>query len=287
MTNKNVYLYRSNAGSQGAKLLARSLGITMIQTKDSKVKFTGNKTLINWGSSNIPYDVTEVGTILNKPEAVGNATNKQTFFELCRERADISIPEFTTRKVEAEDWLRDNHLLFARTKLQGSGGEGIVEVPSVGSLVCLPEGTLLVKYVKKKSEFRVHIADGVVIDTQEKRKRTNVPLEQMNWRIRSADNGFVFCRQELRTPKGLHDEALKAFAVTGLDFGAVDVIYNEKQNKSYVLEVNTAPGLEGTTLLNYQNYFQKKLNLTVEQLDDHYDVIEFARQNGIELGGQR
>ena len=37
----------------------------------------------------------------------------------------------------------------------------------------------------------------------------------------------------------------------GLDFGAVDVLWNERQQKAYVCEVNTAPGLEGITLDNY------------------------------------
>ena len=37
----------------------------------------------------------------------------------------------------------------------------------------------------------------------------------------------------------------------GLDFGAVDVIYNGHSNRAYVLEINTAPGLTGTTLDNY------------------------------------
>jgi D-alanine-D-alanine ligase-like ATP-grasp enzyme len=36
-----------------------------------------------------------------------------------------------------------------------------------------------------------------------------------------------------------------------LDFGAVDVIWNEKQQRAYVLEVNTAPGLEGQTVDDY------------------------------------
>ena len=35
------------------------------------------------------------------------------------------------------------------------------------------------------------------------------------------------------------------------DFGAFDVIYNQKKNQAFVLECNTAPGIEGTTLDNY------------------------------------
>jgi D-alanine-D-alanine ligase-like ATP-grasp enzyme len=31
----------------------------------------------------------------------------------------------------------------------------------------------------------------------------------------------------------------------------VDLVYNEKRNQCYVLEVNSRPGLSGTTLDNY------------------------------------
>ena len=44
-------------------------------------------------------------------------------------------------------------------------------------------------------------------------------------------------------------QSVAAVRSLGLDFGAVDVV--ERQNKAYVLEVNTAPGLVGTTLEKY------------------------------------
>ncbi|MNY81884.1 hypothetical protein D3C86_2236870 [compost metagenome] len=37
----------------------------------------------------------------------------------------------------------------------------------------------------------------------------------------------------------------------GLDFGAADVIWNDHRKQAFVLEVNTAPGLTGTTLEKY------------------------------------
>ena len=44
-----------------------------------------------------------------------------------------------------------------------------------------------------------------------------------------------------------------------LQFGAVDIIWNEKENKCYVLEINTAPGLVGTTLTKYTEAFTKEI----------------------------
>lgn len=71
--------------------------------------------------------------------------------------------------------------------------------------------------------------------------------------IRNHANGFVFCRDNIIEPSDLRDVAIQAVTALGLDFGAVDVIWNEHYNKCYALEVNTAPGLEGTTLERYTN----------------------------------
>jgi len=51
----------------------------------------------------------------------------------------------------------------------------------------------------------------------------------------------------------VQDLALQACQALGLNSGAVDIIWNEKENKCYVLEVNTAPGIEGTTCKKYTN----------------------------------
>jgi glutathione synthase/RimK-type ligase-like ATP-grasp enzyme len=43
----------------------------------------------------------------------------------------------------------------------------------------------------------------------------------------------------------------------GLDFGAVDIGHRIIDNKVFVFEVNTAPGIEGTTLQRYVNTFNE------------------------------
>jgi len=44
-----------------------------------------------------------------------------------------------------------------------------------------------------------------------------------------------------------------------LDFGAVDVVFNSKEKLAYVLEINTAPGLTGSTLDGYVERLRKFL----------------------------
>ena len=52
--------------------------------------------------------------------------------------------------------------------------------------------------------------------------------------------------------------ATNAIDAIGLDFGAVDVGYDEKTNTCVVYEINTAPGIEGSTVDWYAERFKFK-----------------------------
>lgn len=160
------------------------------------------------------------------------------------------VPEYTDSKANALAWAAMGSTVVARTVLNGNSGEGIVIVQHVEDMVDAP---LYVQYVQKKQEYRIHVLNGEVVDVQRKARRKDVPDDQINWMVRNHDNGFIFARDEGlgEVPEDVPAQALLAVKVCGLDFGAVDVIYNEKQGKAYVLEVNTAPGLSGQTLEGY------------------------------------
>jgi glutathione synthase/RimK-type ligase-like ATP-grasp enzyme len=70
----------------------------------------------------------------------------------------------------------------------------------------------------------------------------------------------VYARAEILPPEELLSSACKAVNLLGLDFGAVDIGHRLIDNKFFVFEVNTAPGLEGTTLDKYAkaiyNYYR-------------------------------
>src|SRR3546814_3947261 len=105
----------------------------------------------------------------------------------------------------------------------------------------------------KKQEYRVHVLNGKVVDVQRKARVKDFPDDKVNWKIRNHDNGFIYARDEklAEVPKKVLSDSIKAVGVCGLDFGAVDVIYNEAKGIGFVLEINTAPGLTGTTLEGY------------------------------------
>lgn len=106
-------------------------------------------------------------------------------------------------------------------------------------------------YIPKLHEYRVHCAWGVgVFHIQHKRRLKG--FNERNNQIRNHKNGWIYAVNEILYPEGdVLANAWRAFSATGLHFGAVDVIYNQGSNKSWVLEINTAPGLFGSTLEKY------------------------------------
>ena len=72
-----------------------------------------------------------------------------------------------------------------------------------------------------------------------------------NWQVRNHANGFIYGRIGIAPPSCVLEVAMETFRKFDLDFGAVDVIYTENINRAYALEINTAPGLEGQTVISY------------------------------------
>lgn len=230
--------------------------VIQLRTEGSRYIPRNHHIVVNWGCSRNPSWAGPSVSILNRPEAVARATDKLKTFQEFQNAEFTHIPPWTTDREVAAGWIEKGHSVVCRTVLNGHSGNGIVLVDRVGELVAAP---LYTQYVKKLKEFRCHVAFGSVIDIQEKRRRAEGGSEADS-RVRNHHTGWVYCRGEITEPDGMRNVAVDALAALGLDFGAVDIIWNQKQNRCYVLEVNTACGLEGTTLANYVNLIVEKVN---------------------------
>jgi len=155
---------------------------------------------------------------------------------------NVSAPKYALNAADAR--ALGAKTLFARTLINSTNGRGIVEFDA--SIEQYPRAPLYTEYIPKKNEYRVHVMNGKVIDVQQKRKRRGFEGER-DTRVRNVQNGYVYTRNDLHIPADLGDLAVRAVAAVGYSYGAVDVIYNEKRNCLYVLEVNSRPGLSGTT----------------------------------------
>lgn len=247
-----LYIYSHNKHSKGCKNLAKALHIFRVKHNNSGFKGRNNKTVINWGSSVLSTEVSKC-SIINRPEAVSIAQNKLSLFQLLSKYEQVSIPEFTSDIEVAKDWLDNGNTVVAREMLRASAGRGIKIVKDKNEIEYAP---LYTKYVPKKEEYRVHIVAGKIIDVQKKGIKLDYPKEDINWQVRTHDKGFIYMRENIKVPEDVTKQALLAFNKTDLDFGAIDVIYNDKSSKAYVLEINTAPGLEGTTVQKYKEAFE-------------------------------
>lgn len=229
-----VYIWSYSNASRSSRALAEALGIRRLRHTRSTAR---PKIVINWGRG-IDHD-----RVVNEPSAVACAINKLSAFQHCAAYG-VSIPEWTTSKEAANSWLGSTKVV-CRATLTGHEGQGI----TIHEQGPLPDVPLYVKYIPKKKEFRVHVCNNKVFDIQQKvlRRGTIDP----SFEVRNTANGFIFQRQGIVVPSSVSVEAIGAIRALGLDFGAVDVIWNESQDKSYVLEVNSAPGLEGTSVVNY------------------------------------
>lgn len=170
------------------------------------------------------------------------------------EANNIPALEYTIDKNIAEQWITAGNTVFGRQLLSASCGKGIVVFENGedwGIPITFDSCKVFTKYKKKKREFRVHIFKDNVVRVVEKklRKDWNGPRDS---KIRNLANGFVFCGCQ-DEPAGLRDLAIKASGVVSSDFRGVDIGYNEKLKELFVIEVNSAPGIEGSNVEAYIN----------------------------------
>lgn len=234
-----MFILPYKKGSKSAKSLAKSLEVKRLKQFGTKKVF--RKPIINWGNSKKTIE----SFMLNKTDNVNVAVNKLKAFQKLLE-CNISIPDFTTEYEVAKQWILDEEIVVARSLLESHSGKGITICHIIEDL---PQNSkVYVKYFKKTYEFRVHIFKGKVIDYIQKRKRNEIT--EVNKYVRSYDNGWVFCRDNAMVLDNIKTLAVDAVNALGLDFGAVDIVM-KANGKAKVLEVNTAPALQGTTLKCY------------------------------------
>ena len=204
--------------------------------------------LINWGCTKLPLNVVGKQVVLNKPEAIAQASCKLRTFKAFRE-AGVPCPPF---------WTPDNltgmdrkDIIIARLTTRGSGGEGIVVVRTADTL---PAAPLYTSYIRKLAEYRIHVMRDKVLMIQQKRRDSEAEQTDDQKLIRNHDNGWVFASVNVEFKSdaqkaSCEQAAIAAVRSLGLDFGAVDLVVSKRDGAPHVLEVNTAPGIQSPTLL--------------------------------------
>jgi RimK-like ATP-grasp domain len=243
--NKSFYIAVNPVGSKFAKALQQALQSCVENKVFRALPNRVAQKAARFGRQY--FSVTQ--RVLNKVEQFNAFT-----------RANVSCPAFAFN-AEAARGL-GCRTLFARTLINATNGRGIVEFEA--SQEHYPVAPLYTEYIPKKAEYRFHVFGGEVIDVQQKRKKQGFDGER-DTRIRNVHNGYVYCRDGITPPDGAANLAIRAVAACGYQYGAVDLIYNERRNQCYVLEVNSRPGLMGTTVEKYAEALIKMFNLKEKQ----------------------
>jgi glutathione synthase/RimK-type ligase-like ATP-grasp enzyme len=239
-----IYLLR-NKHSRGASALCEAMRIrrNRVPTRMRRLP-EGIHTVINWGCTQLPVPVGDV-EIMNHTRSVSMASNKlETLQQL--ELYNVPRPTFTTERGLAVEWIRRGRVVMARTQLTASGGRGLVVCRTEDEV---PAAPLYTRFFPGRREFRIHVVGGEVVHVQQKRRRSGRE-EDPDHHVRTHSNGYVFCQSDVDLPPSAEAAAIAAADALDLDFGAVDLRATD-EGRVVVLEANTAPGLEGTTIRRY------------------------------------
>lgn len=157
----------------------------------------------------------------------------------------IACPDFTIDLKVAREWVAAGHNVFGRNKTHEKGHD----IVGQGSLAWAGK-EFWSKVIPVKEEYRVHIFDGEHIqqalkcfDPKAVKKRTD------DLPICNTETGYRY-NHSFKPPDSAVRLAKRAVQLLGYLWGAVDFLEDGGGN-CYVLEVNTAPGMDDTTASAY------------------------------------
>jgi len=137
--------------------------------------------------------------------------------------------------------------------------------------------------IDKVAEYRVYVIQGRVATIAEK---TPADPSAIAWNVAQGGRFDVLPRG--RWPMNVVEVAVKSWALSGLDFGGVDVIV-DRDGKAYQIEINSAPSLpllsDGSisyrqkcmaTVFNYIRQRMDKTAIPIEEYSGWRSVIHPA-----------
>lgn len=187
--------------------------------------------------------------IPNKTLRYGQAVPKLTQYRYFTANS-IPCPVWTQNAHLAKDWHSSGNVVYARKERITARGQGITLIYPINKW---PGEDFLVytKYIPNDREFRVNIFEDKFVNIREKLLLENYATRSL---VRSSDNGYT-TTHHLPIPDTLKERikllALAAAEISSSSFKGVDIIYNEDEDKLYVLEVNSAPAIQGSSVGEY------------------------------------
>ena len=244
----------SSAGAQNLKEALEELLPYSVERVTPDYRIKSNEWIINWGNGNFRAERQDdvVNTkVINSARKVCYCINKLDFFRILEDE-DVVIPRWTTRSDIARKWVSEGTPVYCRGDIEGRDGRGIQIATTSKEII---PAHLYTAKIESDQEFRVHVfKHKPIFDLI---KRHHKPTKENNL-VRSGSNGWNYHR-DITLPDIAHQEAIKTSKALGMDFCAVDILWNSKTRIATVLEANSAPELGPWTRAAYAKEF---INLT-------------------------
>lgn len=223
--------------------------------------------IFRWGcTSNVPHGC----KIVNKASAIHLVGNKTAFRKMLNDKG--LCPETWW---SVEEGIRDNCFpCIVRPAVHAQGKNVLLatdEQELRAAAAKCGEGYYISRYIKKVAEYRVFVAQGRAVWVAQK---TPGNPEDIAWNV--AKGGRFDNVRWGDWPLKAVKIAIQGFALSGLDFGGVDVMV-DADNNCYILEINSAPS---QTSPYRQSCVAKVFDYMVEKGLDTIPLVE-------ERGGYR
>jgi len=189
---------------------------------------------IRWGcTSNVPQK-----NVINSAKAIHLVSDKTTFREMMDEHK-LCPKTFTDEEVIFDTYNWESPLIV-RPRVHHQGRNlyvchGVADL-MVAASKC-GDGWYAGQFIDKVAEYRVFCMSGRVLAVA---KKTPADEKAVAWNV--AQGGRFDNVRWDDWPLKAVKVSLKAFALSGLDFGGVDIMV-DKDGGCFVLEINSAPSL--------------------------------------------
>lgn len=237
-----VILRRRKLGRTSCNEIARLSQTGIVAVRNDKPFPDGHDVVIRWGTtSNVPAGM----TVVNEAKAIHWVADKATSRKLM---ADEGLSPRTW--LSGQDFLVDT-----QQRWPGPFCEPVIVRPSAHAQgrnidlcttydelqIALDQygegGYYISEFIDKVAEYRVFVVSGRVACVA---KKTPADEKAIAWNV--AQGGRFDNVRWGEWPIEACLVAIKAFNMSGLDFGGVDVMV-DADGKAYVLEINSAPSL--------------------------------------------
>lgn len=228
----NYLLRRRKLGATSCREIA-NITEQKIEVRRNDGPLPKAEVVIRWGcTSHVDANI-----IINKVEAIHLVNDKKRFRKLLSERAPETIPTTYFNPNDLQYPLRAPVVVRRSPHAQGRFLHLCKNEAAVRASCALYEDFYISDYIKKVEEYRITFISGRVVWIA---KKTPANPEDVAWNV--ARGGRFDNVKWGDWPLKSIEVAYKAYMLSGLDFGAVDIMVDEA-GRSYVLEINSAPSL--------------------------------------------